>query len=210
MHGGRLTARAALGVCIMGSCACISLIGSKNTYAVTSPSVRVNGADIRMQVKPEGSEGGSYAFSAMVVAAEVATFDGPFRWRLEALGKNGEQECFVVHRIHTKTGKTQRNGWYPSKELGKRADFKAIKDGDGTSRAVYPIPGLLVVKPREDGDLEVTVDLTVTTKGKGERKIVRFRMDPMKKRQDEFIFLPTEIVNHIGKSPSEWDEPGWD
>ena len=35
-------------------------------------------------------------------------------------------------------------------------------------------------------------------------------MNPAEKRQDEFIFLPTEIVQNIGKSPEEWDEKGWD
>lgn len=163
-----------------------------------------------MQVKPQGTDGGSYALSAMVVSAAVATMDGPFSWRLEATGEAGRQESLVIHRIHTRTSKSKRDEWYPSQHLGRRADFKTIKGAPATSRAVYPIPGLLVVKPREDGNLEVTVDLTVKANGRGERKLVRFRMDPSQKRQDEFIFLPAEIVRSIGKSPEEWEDPGWD
>jgi len=163
-----------------------------------------------MQVKPEGTDGGSYALSAMVVSAAVATMDGPFSWRLEATGVSGIHESLVIHRIHTRTSKSKRDEWYPASHLGRRADFKVVKSAPGSSRAVYPIPGLLVVKPIEDGNLEVTVDLTVRAKGHGERKLVRFRMDPSRKRQDEFIFLPAEIVRSIGKSPSEWEDPGWD
>lgn len=208
MHGGRPAARAALFAGALGLSGCVSLIASKHTYSASSPAVRVNGAEIRMQVKPEGSDGGSYALSAMVVSAAVATFDGPFRWRLEATGQTGKQESLIVHRIHTRTGKTKRDEWYPREHLGKRADFKSSEGA--SSRAIYPIPGLLVVKPRDDGDLAVTVDLTVRADGRSERRLVRFRMDPSQKRQDEFIFLPAEIVSSIGKSPEEWEDPGWD
>jgi hypothetical protein len=191
---------------------CISLMAKKHTYgkAASSPPVRVNGTDIRMQVKPEGSAGGSYALSAMVVSAAVATLDGPFRWRLEATGEMGKQESLVVHRIRTVTGKTHRDEWYPTAHLGKRADFTRPKDSTGTTRAVYPIPGLLQVKPLEDGALDVFVDLTVVSRGRSERKLVQFRMDPSDKRQDEFICFPTEIVRSIGKTPENWDDEGWD
>jgi hypothetical protein len=188
----------------------MSLTAKKNTYSATSTAVRVNGAEIRMQVKPEGTAGGSYAVSAMVVSAAVATFDGPFRWRIEAIGEMGSQQSLVIHRIHTRTGKTKRDEWYPTAHLGKRADFKRPKSETGPTRAIYPIPGLLVVKPREDGPLEISVDLSVFAAGRSERKLVRFRMEPSQKRQDEFIFVPTEIVKSIGKSPADWEESGWD
>lgn len=187
---------------------CISLNAGKHTYTAASAPVRVNGADIRMQVKPEGTDGGSYVLSAMVVSAAVATFDGPFFWRIEASGNAGEHESLVIHRIHTRTGKTRRSEWYPANHLGKRADFR-VSESKGC-RAVYPIPGLLVVKPRDDGALEVSVDMTVNTRTSSVRKVVKFRMSPSQKRQDEFIFLPAEIVNNIGKSPSDWEDPSWD
>ena len=206
MHGSRLATSAAL--CISLS-ACVSLIAKKNTYSASSPAVTVNGASIRMQVKPEGATNGSYAVSAMVVSAAVATLDGPFSWRIEANGQPGAQEYFVVHRIRTKTSITKRDEWYPVSHLGKRADFKTIKDL-ATTRAVYPIPGLLKVKPKDDGAMEIFVDLTVAGYGHSERKLVRFRMPPSQKRQDEFIFIPTEIVENIGKSPADWQESGWD
>jgi hypothetical protein len=188
----------------------MGLIASKHTYEASSPPVRVNGAEIRMQVRPEGTDGGTYAMSAMVVSAAVATLDGPFRWRLEAIGKSGEHRSLVVHRIHLRTAKSRRDEWFPAAELGKRADFREAKDVAGQSRAVYPIPGLLVVKPREDGSLETTVDLSVSTRERTERKRVRFRMDPSEKRQDEFIFLPAEIVSQLGKPVENWDDSGWD
>lgn len=190
----------------------MSLIAKKNTYnsAASSPAVRVNGAEIRMQLKPEGTSGGSYALSAVVVSAAVATLDGPFRWRIEATGQPGKQNYLVVHRIRTRTGKTGRDEWFPVGLLGKKADFKRPEGTTGATRAVYPIPGRLEVKPRDDGFLEISVDMTVVTAGKGERRLVRFRMDPSEKRQDEFIFVPTEIIDSIGKPLTDLDESGWD
>ncbi len=170
----------------------------------------VDGTAIRMQVKPEGSAPGSFTVSAMVVGAAVATLDGPFRWRLEAIGEAGKQESLVVHRIRTRTSKTHRDEWYPEEKLGKRADFTRRSGADGMTRAVYPIPGLLRVMPLEDGALDVDVDLTLASAGKKVRKTVVFRMEPASKRQDEFIFIPTEIVESIGKSTAEWDDQGWD
>lgn len=188
----------------------MGLLASKNTYSASSSPAKVNGADVRMQVKAEGSGKGSFMFSAMVIGAGVASFDGPFSWRLEAVGQEGRQESLIVHRVLTETEKTKRKEWYPQRYLGQIAKFKPQKDQPGSTRALYQIPGLLKVMPREDGALRVTVDLTVVAHGRRESKRVRFRMDPTKTRQDEFIFIPTEIINNFGKSMDEWEEPNWD
>ena len=163
-----------------------------------------------MQVKPEGTAPGSYTLSAMVVSAAVATLEGPFRWRLNATGVAGKQKSLVVHRIRTRTSKSSRDEWYPVSYLGKRADFSPRSGSATVTRAIYPIPGLLKVQPKEDGALDVFVDLTVNSAGKSERKLVHFRMDPSDKRQDEFIFVPTEIVKSFGQSTADWDDSGWD
>lgn len=210
MHGIRLAASVCLiGVASLALSSCVSLMAKKNSYA-SSPPVQVNGAAIRMQVKPQGTSGSSYAVSAMVVSAAVATFDGPFNWRLEAIGKPGMHQSLVIHRIRTRTSLSKRDEWYPTAHLGKRADFQTSKSKSQTSRASYLVPGLLQVKPKEDGALEVMVDLTINTLSKAERKSVRFRMDPSQSRQDEFIFIPTEIVQNIGKSAEDWQDQGWD
>jgi hypothetical protein len=188
---------------------CMSLRADKHTYHASSPAVVLNGASIRMQVRPEGTEDGAYAFSAMVVSAAVATFDGPFRWRIEAIGRSGTHDRLIVHRIRTRTAVTQRDEWFPTRELGKYASFKDV--GEGVARAVYPIPGLLQVKPREDGALTLDVDASVIDgRGRSQRKMLRFSMNPAQGRADEFVFIPTEIVSSIGKSAAEWDDKGWD
>lgn len=211
MHGPRHAASAVLAAASVATLSgCVGLIADKHTYQASSPPVRVNGADIRMQVKPEGTDGTNLALSAMVVSAAMATFDGPFRWRIEALSADASHQSLVVHRIHTRTATSKRSEWYPAEKLGKQAEFRAVKDPPGGSRAVYPVPGLLVVKPRDDGALEVTVDLTVRADHRSERKTVRFRMDPSQKRQDEFVFVPAEIISHIGKPMEDWDQSGWD
>lgn len=208
MHGHCIAASATL--CTIATTGCVSLIASKHTYHASSPAVKVGGADIRMQVRPEGDGGGSYALSAMVVSAAVATLDGPFSWRIEATGDAGRQSHLVVHRVRMRTGKTQRDEWFPADLLGRKVDFKVIKETPQRTRALYPMPGLLAVKPREDGELTVDVDLSVVSGGRVDRKLARFRMDPAQGRRDEFMFLPAEIVNSIGKPLEETDDRGWD
>jgi len=188
---------------------CASLRADKHTYEseTASPAVVVNGATVRLRMKPEGTEPGSMAMSAMVVTAAKATFDGPFRWRVDATGEEGRHEWVQVHRIRTRTSASRRDEWYPDRHLGERALFR---NRDGAFVASYRIPGLLNVKPREDGALEVLVDLTVRGNDRSVRQTARFRMQPAHKRADEFVFLPAEVVTHIGKPMEEWDEKGWD
>ena len=204
MHGGRGAASAGL-LALLPSCA--SLHADKHTYEASSPAVEVGGAMVRMQVRPEGADN-AFSVSAMVVSTTVATLDGPFRWRIEATGEPGRQEKLIVRRIRTRTAVTKRDEWFPASELNRYASFKP-QDG-GTTRALYPIPGMLKVKPREDGALTVDVDLAVVANGRETRRMVRFRMDPAQGRRDEFVFIPAEIVENIGKSPEEWEESGWD
>lgn len=188
---------------------CASLTATKRTYA-GHRGATVNGATLTLQVRPEGDAGGSYMFSAMVVGAGVATLDGPFRWRIEAIGRDGVHEELVVHRLHTRTATTGRSEWYPADRLGRRALFRPVKDQPGTARARYEIPGQLVVKPREDGALTVTADVSVKATGRWRRATVRFRLDPAEKRQTDVIFLPAEIIEGIGTDPADWNDPLWD
>lgn len=211
MHAIRRAASLAVIAMAIPLSSCVSLIATKHTYATnaSSPAVKINGANVRLQLKPEGTDGGSYAVSAMVVSAAVATLDGPFRWRIEATGESGKHESLVVHRLRTRTTVTKRDEWYPTAYLGKRADFRK-RVGEDKWRAVFDIPGQLKVKPREDGALEVLADISVRANGKNQRQTVKFRLDPSKKRQDEFIFLPTEIVKSIGRPMADWEDPNWD
>ena len=191
---------------------CVGIMAGKRTYdsGQASAAAKVNGAEVRLRVKPEGTANGSFVISAMVVSTAVATLDGPFRWRIEATGDDGKHQSIILHRLKTLTAKTRREEWYPAAHLGRRADFVKLRDEPGKSRARYDIPGLLKVKPREDGALEILADLTVVTTSGRERKLVRFRLDPADKREDEFLFLPAEIVKSIGSDRSTWDDEGWD
>ena len=188
---------------------CAAIVAKKHTYG-GGAEVPVNGAQVSLSVKPEGTAGGSFVVSAMVVTGGMATLDGPFRWRIEAQGEAGKQEALVVHRLRTITSTTKRDEWYPEKHLGRRADFRPVKAEPGHSRAVFEIPGYLEVKPREDGKLTILADVSVQTAGRWQRKVLKFQLDPAEKRQDEFIFLPAEIVKSIGTDPADWEDPGWD
>jgi len=198
---------AALLCVLLTHCAAIS--AKKHTYG-GSAAATVNGAAVSLSVKPEGTAGGSFMVSAMVVSGGVATLDGPFRWRIEASGETGKHQSLVVHRLRTITSATKRDEWYPENHLGQRAGFRAVKAEPGRSRAVFEVPGYLEVKPREDGVLTILADVSVQAAGRWERRLLKFRLDPAEKREDEFIFLPAEIVKGIGSDPADWEDPGWD
>lgn len=190
---------------------CVGFYGTRSTYGGSGSGVVVNGADVSMQVKPEGTSGGSYALSAMVVGVGVANLDGPFRWRIEAKGKEGVHEALYVTRIRTKTSVTKRDEVYPERWLGEKIPFtKKQSYQAGVVKAVFEIPGRLEVKPKEDGALEVLADVTIQANGKRVGKRVKFLLDPTSKDDREVIFLPAEIVSSIGKPISEWEEEGWD
>jgi hypothetical protein len=188
---------------------CAAIVSKKHTYGGSS-GASVNGAALSLRVKPEGSSGGSFVMSAMVVSGGMATLDGPFRWRIEATGEQGRHQSLVVNRLRTKTTLTKQDEWYPAEKLRGFVDFRDLKAEPGRSRAIYEIPGLLQVKPREDGALEVFADVSVKAGGRWERSVVKFRLDPAEKRQNEFIFIPAEVVKSIGEDPADWQNSGWD
>ena len=86
---------------LLGS-GCVGFYGTRSTYGGQG-GAEVNGAVVSMAVKPEGTSGGSYAVTAMVVGVAVANLDGPFRWRIEAEGKEGVHEALYVQRLRTVT-----------------------------------------------------------------------------------------------------------
>jgi len=193
-----------------GLSGCGILVAKKHTYLGVSRGLPLNGATVRMQVKPEGESGGSYALSAMVVSAAAGTMDGPFRWRFTATGVSGEHERLIVHRIETRTSKSKRHEAYPMEKLGSYAEFRPIKSDPAHSRARFEVPGLLLVKPREDGALDVRALVSIVARGRRESRWLAFHMDPTRKDQREFVFFPAEIVKGIGTNPADWDDPAWD
>lgn len=189
---------------------CVGFYGTRSTYG-GQDGAEVNGARVSMSVKPEGTSGGTYALSAMVVGVAIANLDGPFRWRIEAEGKEGIHEAMYVQRLRTVTALTKRDEWFPEKWLGERVDFAKKQSYEpGVVKAVFDIPGRLEVIPKEDGALSVYADVIVVANGRQVRKVVKFLLDPTQKKDSETIFLPAEIVSSIGKPPSEWEEKGWD
>ena len=199
---------AGMGALFLSSCVGIS--AKKHTYSSSAGTAEVAGAQLGVQFRPEGTKGPNMMMSAMVVGGGFATFDGPFRWRVEATGVQGRHEKLIVHRIRTKTAKTGRDEWYPDKHLGFSKSFRRVKGEPGVSRVRYEIPGLLKVKPEEDGRLDVWIDLSVVAEGRTTRKTVRFALDPATKRADEMVFLPVEVAKSIGTDPEDWEDSMWD
>ena len=188
---------------------CVALKGEKHTY-LQGGAVEVAGAQVGMGFRPEGTRSGSVMVTAMVVGGGMATFDGPFRWRVEAVGDEGKHELLVVHRIRTRTAKTGRDEWFPESELGRSAPFRPHPEKPGKVRARYAIPGLLKVMPETDGRLDVWVDMSLKVKNRWQRQTVRFKLDPGVKSQNEFLFLPVEVARSIGKPLDEQPDPMWE
>ncbi len=189
---------------------CMGLKATKHTYAGPARGVELGGAEVRVAFRPEGTRPGSVMVSAMVVGGGYAVLDGPFRWRVEALGEAERHESLTVHRIRTRTTRTGRDEWFPASELGKVAEFRPLKGKPGVVRARYPIPGLLKVMPEEDGALDVWVDASVSGPGGRTRRVLKFRMEATEKDASEVVFLPTEIAEGLTTDPADWDDPMWD
>jgi len=186
--------------------ACLSLsscghIFTKSHTYHESATVVINGAKIGSSVKPMGGKGG-FSFSALVYLAGSATLDGPFIWRVIAEGVEDEHVNMVVHRVKVTTSKTKRSEWYPAEHLGYKQVFKSYKREPGKAYANFQIPGRLKVYPREDGDITMLADVSVTSKSRIERKLVKFDMTADSIKDVEFINLPAEIVK--GKDPLAW------
>ncbi len=167
---------------------------------------------IRMQVKPEGTRRRQLR----------AQRDGGFRCggharRAVPLADRGDRENRQAripggppdphpHRENQARRVVSRRSF-----SGKERISIARKTAAAATRAVYPIPGPAGGEtPRGRG----SGSLRGPHRGGG-RAAASGRSSgsgwiPPEKRQDEFIFLPTEIIGSIGKSPADWDEPGWD
>lgn len=103
---------------------CATMYTKDHGFRETS-AVGVNGAEVKIALKPMGGSAGM-AFSAMVVAAGTGTTDGPFLWRVEAEGQEGVHEYLRVNKIRVTTSKTKRDEWYPRNNLNVNAPFKKV------------------------------------------------------------------------------------
>jgi len=150
-----------------------------------------------------GSSG--LAFSALVFAAGTGSLDGPFIWRVEAVGEEGEQEWLRLNEARVTTETTKRSEPFPKSYLGEKVEFVPIPREKGKTFAKFQLPGKLTVFPRKDGKIKIHVNVSIHAKGRTETKWVLFEMDPESKWKNETIFFPAEIVKNFHGNPREWD-----
>lgn len=189
-----------LSVCLLSSCG--HIYTKSHTYQKSS-TVEINGAHVGSSVKPMGGKSG-FALSAMVYMAGAATLDGPFIWRIEAEGQEGVHQSMVVHRVKVTTSTTKRSEWYPAYHLGYTQHFKPFKKEPGKTYSVFQIPGKLKVYPRTDGDITILADVSVKSKKRTQRRLVKFQLKSDTTKDVEFINLPAEIIKGSQKDPREW------
>ncbi len=188
-------------VSILSLSACGHIYTKKDTYARPA-GVDVNGATVTSAVQPQGDKG-SFSMSAMVYMAGAASLEGPFKWRIEAEGKEGVHTSLTVHRLKVITEKTKREEWFPADRLGT-VSFKPIKKEPGVAFAAYELPGTLEVYPEKDGAYTVVADVSVKSTARTTRKLLKFRMIRSKEKDTEFLFLPSEIAKGWNRSPRDW------
>ena len=185
---------------------CAQFFVKDRTYEPTG-GLSLNGAEVSSNVKPMGGKAGA-SISAMVYNAGFGETDGPFLWRIEALGQEGVHESLTVHKILVRTDKTKRSEPYPAKWLGEPSPFELMrgKENEGKVFAKYQMPGRLEVFPEVDGKITMEADISIKANGKSQRQKVSFAMEPKVGRETQTIFIPTELVNSFGrKDPTEWD-----
>lgn len=186
---------------------CMGIYLKENTYEASTTPVEINGADVKIAVKPMG--GDMYgSFSAMLVGFGAGKTDGPFIWRVEGLGKTEEQLSLWVNDIKVETSTTNRSELFDKKLLNFKADFKPMKGKENAEKtfANLQIPGELLVYPKKDGDIKITANVSVkNTAGVIKSKTIVFHLKPNSSNEFESVFLPTEIINSFGKKdPTEW------
>jgi len=187
---------------------CMGMYLRDNSYEATTKPVEINGAEVKIAVKPMG--GDMYgSFSAMLVGFGAGKTDGPFIWRVEGSGNEDEHLYLWVNSIKVETSLTKRSEPYDKKLLNFKSEFKPMKgkENKGKSFANHQIYGELLVYPKKDGDIKITANVSVKNKvGKIESKTIVFQLKANSSNEFESVFLPTEIINSFGKKdPTEWN-----
>lgn len=186
---------------------CISFYLRDNTYkANESSTVVINGAKVNCAMDPAGG-GAFFSGSALIFGGGAGRTDGPFNWRIEALGEKGVHTYLNVHSVSVKTEKTNRDEKYPAKYVNNKQPFNEMrgKDNINSNFAKYRFPGKLEVYPKKDGIVTITAEISVSSEKKTERKTVRFTLDPLNKNRVDNVFIPAEIINSFRKKdPTEW------
>lgn len=196
---------AALASCLSLS-SCAQFFVKEKTYNGLGGG-ELNGAQVTSAVKPAGGKAG-VSLSALVYNAGFGETDGPFLWRIEAIGVAGLHQSLIVHDLRVTTSETNRTEPYPQKGLGVTAPFEPMKgrDNKGKVFAKYQLPGKLEVFPERDGDITLVADISVRTTASTVRRKLTFEMKASIARDTQTIFVPTEIVKSLGKDdPTEWD-----
>lgn len=182
---------------------CIQMFFKDHNFQRSAP-VEINGASVNSALKPMGGSSG-LAVSAMFFSTGTGTLDGPFIWRIEAEGVEGEHEWIRVNQIRVTTEKTKRSEPFPRSRLGVKDKFVPLPREEGKSFAKSQIPGKLTVFPRKDGKIKIHVNVSVRSSGRTETKWLLFELLPESKWKNESVFLPSEIVRSFRDNPREWD-----
>ena len=66
---------------------CVGVYLRDNTYEASTKPVDINGAQVKIAVKPMGGKGYG-SLSALVIAIGAGSTDGPFIWRVEGEGQD--------------------------------------------------------------------------------------------------------------------------
>lgn len=179
-------------------------IHTKSQSYQLNKAANVNGARVITEVKPMGGKPG-FSVSAMVYMAGSASLEGPFKWRVQAIGKQGVHQYMHIHSVSMRTAHTKRHNSFPRSQLPSSIPFVSYKKTPGVVYAVHQFPGLLEVYPQTDGPVTVTINVSIRSHAQSERKIITGVLKPTQQSETEFLFIPTEIAQSFGqRDPRSW------
>lgn len=166
-----------------------------------SSGVEFGGASIRSAVEPQKGKGG-VALDRMTYYAGTANLDGPFKWQIEAIGEQGEQQTMQIHEVKIKAARTHRMESYPPEMLGGPIAFQPIDPKKPKkTHAIFHLPGLLQVYPKADGMVNVIALIEIKGEKTSMKDWIKFTMIPNQDKNQEFTFLPTVV--EYGGNPVE-------
>lgn len=174
----------------------------------SSPSVWINGAELRSDVQPLKGVG-ALGQANLIFSAKTNKLDGPFYWEFVAVGTPGEQVSMTVEEVQISTQRTRRQVVLPREMLGavNAFEFEVVAKPRFTFRkkpqpeeqqkprwlASYKLPSLLQVFPKADGRVTVAAKIRIDSSEGSVSEWVNFALLPAELKSQSFSFRETMI-----------------
>lgn len=173
-----------------------------------SPSVWLNGAELRSDVQPMNGEG-ALGKANLLFSANTSTLEGPFFWQFVAEGEPEEHVSMTIEGVVIETQRTRRKVSIPGGLLGGaqpfayeqqlKPKFSFRKKEQETEKepakwlAVYKLPSSLQLFPKVDGKITLAAKIKIESAKGVQSEWVNFALIPNSQKTKSFHFRQTMI-----------------